>query len=162
MTTRYVDVPASAHGREARLAVHLAGSGPLAVLLHGYPFDHRMWLDTLHGPLAQRRTLAALDLRGRGASSPSADPAHTMDLLAHDVAAVVRSLADAPADVVGLSMGGYVAFALWQRAPKVVRSLVLTNTRPVADSPEARAGRDTAIATVVDQGRRALATAMVP
>jgi pimeloyl-ACP methyl ester carboxylesterase len=162
MTTRHIDVPASPHGRAARLAVHVAGSGPLAVLVHGYPLDHRMWLDTLHGPLAQRRTLATLDLRGRGDSSPSADGTHTMELLAHDVAAVIRSLADGAVDVVGLSMGGYVAFALWQHAPKLVRSLVLANTRPVADSPDARAGRDASIATVVDQGRRALASAMIP
>lgn len=161
ITTRFVDVPPGALGRAARLAVHVAGKGPLAVLLHGYPLDHRLWLDVLHGPLAQARTLAAIDLRGHGASPGSGDPVHTMALFAHDVAAVIRSLADGPADVVGLSMGGYVAFALWQQEPQLVRSLVLANTRAVADSPVARAGRDAAIATVVTQGRSALAMGMI-
>lgn len=161
IATRHVDVPASAHGRAARLAVHVTGRGPLALLIHGYPLDHRMWLDTLHGPLAQQRTLAAIDLRGHGDSPGTGDGVHAMELLAHDVAAVARSLADGPVDIVGLSMGGYVAFALQATAPALVRSLVLANTRAVADSPEARAGRDAAVATVLEHGRRALAAGML-
>jgi pimeloyl-ACP methyl ester carboxylesterase len=121
-----------------------------------------MWLDTLHGPLARRRALAAIDLRGHGQSPSGGDPVHTMELLAFDTAAVIRSLGDDGADVAGLSMGGYVAFALWARHPQLVRSLVLANTRPIADSPEARTGRDTAITTVLTKGRAAIADAMLP
>ncbi|MFY9345989.1 MAG: alpha/beta hydrolase, partial [Planctomycetota bacterium] len=149
------------HGRAAELAVHVAGRGPLAVLVHGYPLDHRMWLDQLHGPLAASRTLCAIDLRGHGASGSSGDPVHTMELLASDVAAVIRSLADGPVDVVGLSMGGYATFALWAAAPQLVRSLVLANTRAVPDSAAARVGRDASIATVLDKGRTALADGML-
>ena len=36
--------------------------------------------------------------------------------------------------VVGLSMGGYLAFALWRLAPERIRALVLCNTRATADS----------------------------
>jgi pimeloyl-ACP methyl ester carboxylesterase len=161
ITTRWIDVPPSALGRATRLAVHLAGRGPLAVLLHGYPLDHRLWLDSLHGDLAARRTLAAIDLRGHGQSPASGDPSHSMALLAADVAAVVRSLADGPADLVGLSMGGYVAQALWADHPALVRSLVLTNTRAGADSDAARAGRDAAITTVTTAGRAPIADAML-
>jgi pimeloyl-ACP methyl ester carboxylesterase len=160
--TRTIDVPARLDTRATRLVVQIAGRGPLAVLVHGYPLDHRMWLDTLHGPLAARRTLAAVDLRGHGGSPGSGDPVHTMELLADDVAAVIRSLGNDGADVAGLSMGGYVAFALWARHPALVRSLVLANTRAVADSPEARAGRDASIQTVLHKGRAAIADAMLP
>lgn len=162
ITTRWIDVPASADGRAARLAVHLAGQGPLALLVHGYPLDHRLWLDTLHGPLAARRTLAAIDLRGHGASPGSGDAVHTMALFARDLAAVVRSLADGPVDVVGLSLGGYAAFALHALAPELVGSLVLTNTRAVADDDAAKAGRAAAITTVLEHGPRAIAAAMLP
>lgn len=162
ITTRTIDLDATELGRATTLAVHLAGSGPLAVLLHGYPLDHRQWLDQLHGPLAARRTLAAIDLRGHGLSPATADPVLSMELLADDVAAVIHTLADGAADVAGLSMGGYVAFALWARHPEFVRSLVLTNTRAVADTQEARAGRDAAIATVTTKGRAAIADAMLP
>ena len=49
-----------------RIAVHVTGRGPLAVLIHGFPLDHRMWLDVMQGPLVERRTLCAIDLRGHG------------------------------------------------------------------------------------------------
>lgn len=160
--TRTVDVSAADGERPVRLAVHLAGHGPLALLLHGYPLDHRMWLDVLHGPLAERRTLCAIDLRGHGGSPWAGDPVHTMARFADDVAAVVRSLGDEPADVCGLSMGGYVALALWARHREAVRSLVLTNTRAAADTAQQREGRDAAIATAAAQGRTAIHDAMAP
>jgi 3-oxoadipate enol-lactonase len=162
ITTRTIDIDATALGRATTLTVHVAGHGPLAVLLHGYPLDHRMWLDQLHGPLATRRTLVAIDLRGHGQSPGTAEPVLSMELLADDVAAVIHTLSDGDADVAGLSMGGYVAFALWARHPELVRSLVLANTRAVADTKEARDGRDAAVATVTTKGRSAIADAMLP
>ncbi len=155
LTTRFVD------RGHARLAVHLAGEGPLAVLIHGYPLDHRMWFDVLHGPLAQRRTLAAVDLRGHGASAWAGDAVHGMELFADDIAAVVTALGAKQADVVGLSMGGYVALAFGERHPGMLRTLALVDTRSGADTDAGRAGRDAAMQTVVTQGRRAVAEAMI-
>jgi pimeloyl-ACP methyl ester carboxylesterase len=43
--------------------------------------------------------------------------------------------------VVGLSMGGYVAFELWRLARQRIAGLVLANTRSGADTAEAAAGR---------------------
>ena len=162
ITTRFLAIDAPAGERPARLAVHTAGRGPLALLLHGYPLDHRMWLDVLHGPLAQHRTLCAVDLRGHGASPWAGDPVHTMERFADDAALVIRSLADGPVDVCGLSMGGYVALALCERHKELVRSLVLSNTRAGADNDTQRAGRDAAIATVTEQGRAAIFATMAP
>lgn len=159
--TRWIDVPASAHGRAARLAVHLAGTGPLAVLLHGFPLDHRLWLDTLHSPLAATHTLAAIDLRGHGASAWAGDAVHGMELFADDVAAVITALGAKQADVVGLSMGGYVALAFGERHPAMLRTLALVDTKSGADSEAGRAGRDAAMQTVVAQGRRVVAEAMI-
>ncbi|MBM4059601.1 MAG: alpha/beta fold hydrolase [Planctomycetes bacterium] len=145
-----------------RLAVHVAGRGPVAILIHGYPLDHRLWLDALRGPLAAARTLVAVDLRGHGLSPWCGDPVHAMDLFADDVAAVAHTIADEPVDVVGLSMGGYVAQALWARHPELVRSLALVDTRARADDEAAKAGRDAAMRTVVEQGRSAIAAVMLP
>lgn len=145
----------------ARLSARVHGQGPLAVLLHGYPLDNRMWLDALHGPLATQRTLVALDLRGHGESPWAGDPVHAMELLAGDVAAVIDSLGG-PVDVVGLSMGGYVALALWAIAPRAIRSLVLANTRAGADNDAQKAARSAAMDTAVKSGRGAIAAAMLP
>ena len=54
--------------------------------------------------------------------------------------------------IVGLSMGGYVAFALWRRAPDRVRALVLADTRATADSPDAAERRRELIALARSDG----------
>jgi len=161
--TRTVEIVAVPEGsRPARVTVHTRGQGPLAVLVHGFPLDHRMWLDVMHGPLAQNRTLCAVDLRGHGDSPWCGDGVHTMERFADDVAAVIKTLGDGQADLAGLSMGGYVALALMDRHPELVRTLVLSNTRATADNDEQKQGREAAIETVATQGRSAVCDAMLP
>lgn len=149
---------ATIDGRELHFASQ--GSGPLAILIHGYPLDHTMWLDQMAG-LSAKRTTVALDLPGYGMSERVTGEPLTMDRLADDVAGLIGSLGETSADVVGLSMGGYVALALWERHQPLVRSLVLSNTRATADSEEARAGREEQALAVVNSGREPLATKMV-
>src|SRR5690606_40137560 len=78
-----------------------------------------------------------------------------------DVAAVVDALGSSDADVVALSMGGYVALALYERHPAKVRTLTLVDTRSGPDTPAARAARQTAMESAVAGGRRAIAEAML-
>lgn len=138
-----------------------SGEGPAAVFLHGFPLDHSVWLDQLKG-LAHVRHCVAPDLRGFGRSDPTVDPALTMEMLADDVAALVESLSLGPVDLVGLSMGGYVALAMWELRPDLIRSLGLIDTRAGGDGPEARAGRDAMVDRILDRGRSGLADEMVP
>jgi 3-oxoadipate enol-lactonase len=68
------------------------------------------------------------------------------DVMSMDDAAVrcLESLDAAGVDrvvVCGLSMGGYVALALWRMARERFLGLVLANTRAGADTPEGAAGR---------------------
>lgn len=138
-----------------------AGSGPLAVFIHGYPLDHRVWLDQITELAAMRRCVAP-DLRGHGRSDPVTMEALTMELLAAEVAGLVAALGEDRADVVGLSMGGYVALALWESRPEVVRTLTLVDTRAGADNPAGRTARDASAARIVEEGRVALADELVP
>ena len=137
-----------------------AGEGPLAVFIHGFPLDHSVWLDQLEG-LAHVRRCVTLDLRGFGRSDPTTDTTLTMEMLADDVAGLVEALGAHGADVVGLSMGGYVALALWELRPGLVRSLALIGTRAAADTPEGQASRDMMIDRLLDKGRTALADEML-
>jgi pimeloyl-ACP methyl ester carboxylesterase len=59
-------------------------------------------------------------------------------------------------------MGGYVALAFLRRHPSRVRALFLADTRAAADSAEARAGREKAIALVAAKGVSPYAEELVP
>lgn len=149
----YIDVPGSS------LFYREEGSGPLAVFVHGFPLDHTMWLDQMSG-LAHLRRCVALDLRGYGRSGPIVGPALSMESFADDVNRVVEGLGEDQADVVALSMGGYVGLAMWQATPSAVRSLTLIDTRATADTPEGRANREAMIERLLADGRAALAEEM--
>ena len=160
--TRTIAIAGTSDQPPLQLTAHICGTGPLAVLIHGFPLDHRMWLDVMHGSLSAQRTLCAIDLRGHGQSPAQGEAALTMERFADDVAAVIAALSAQPVDVCGLSMGGYVALALHARQPQLVRSLVLSNTRAAADNDSQRAARDVSIAAVLANGQAAVADAMLP
>src|SRR5262249_39856049 len=68
-------------------------------------------------------------LRGHGNSEKPKGPYHMTDFAA-DVAALLRHLDAAPAHVVGLSLGGMIAFQLAVDSPSLVRSMVIVNSGP--------------------------------
>ncbi|MDX1691251.1 MAG: alpha/beta fold hydrolase [Acidimicrobiia bacterium] len=137
------------------------GEGRLAVFLHGFPLDHTVWLDQLTG-LGHVRRCVAVDLRGFGRSEPITDDSLSMEMMADDVAALITALGEDSADIVGVSMGGYVAMALLALRPEMVRSLTLLDTRAKADDAEARASRERLIQQVLERGRVHLAGNLVP
>jgi pimeloyl-ACP methyl ester carboxylesterase len=139
-----------------QLAYEERGSGPVAVFVHGFPLDRRMWIGQLSG-LAKVRRCVAVDLRGNGLSTiDEAEPVFSMDLFADDLATTLDDLGADQADIVGLSMGGYVAFAFWRRYRERVRSLILCDTKAEADSDEAKAGREKTAQMVREQGMEQL------
>jgi len=108
--------------------------------------------------------LIAPDLRGFGfGQQPAPDaPAPTMDDFAADVSEVLDALKIDPAVIGGLSMGGYVAFALFRRSPERFSGMILSDTRPQADTPEAREGRRKLMEIASAGGARAVADQMLP
>lgn len=138
-----------------------AGDGPVALFIHGFPLDATMWHEVMDDLGGLRRCIA-IDLRGFGATGRTTRRVLTMEDHADDVAAfLTKASVVADVDVVGLSMGGYVALAFAQRHPDHVRSIALLDTKATADSQEAQAGRDAAAAAVVRDGRSAFAASMV-
>jgi len=65
-----------------------------------------------------------------GVASSSGEPADTIDASADHVARFVRALGLQAVDVLGFSIGGYVAQGLVLRHPDLVRRLVLVGTAP--------------------------------
>lgn len=62
----------------------------------------------------------------------------------------------------GLSMGGYVAMAMWRQAPQRVERLALLDTNALADTPEASANRRALVARSQAEGMAAVADALLP
>ena len=142
-----------------------AGSGHVVVLLHAFPLSADQWLPQLHRVPPGWRAIAP-DLRGfrgsRSALSFIGPGPVTMETYAEDVLTLMSHLGVERAAVVGLSMGGYVAFAMARRSPGRLVGLVLANTRSDADSPDAGASRDRLIALTERDGTAALAQDMLP
>ncbi|MDQ4098074.1 MAG: alpha/beta hydrolase [Actinomycetota bacterium] len=132
-----------------------AGSGaPAVVLLHAFPLNAAMWQPQLDA-LADRWRVVAPDLAPEQAPEPS------MDGMADAVAGLLGHLGIGQAVVGGLSMGGYVAFALLRRHRDLVRALVLADTRPGADTAEIRERRTSQQEQVRSEGTAGLVETMV-
>jgi pimeloyl-ACP methyl ester carboxylesterase len=117
-----------------------------------------MWEPQVSALVADCRCIP-IDFRGFGNSTPA--PPYSMDRYADDVVAVLDSLQIERAVVVGLSLGGYVAFALWRRHRARVRGLVLADTRATADTIEIAQRRREMIDTVETQGSTAVANTQI-
>ena len=157
----------TARGRVAWLE---AGAGWPLLLLHAFPLHAEMWRPQLERVPDGWRFIAP-DLRGfgRGAAMPSprrgvspADGRHRIDEYAADVAALMDSLELDTAVVAGLSMGGYVALALYRAEPSRFSRLVLADTRSQADTAAGREGRAALRARLAAGGAAAVAHDMLP
>ena len=112
------------------------GSGTPVLFVHAFPLQAAMWGPQI-AALGDRWRAIAPDLQGFGRSSAPEDPsAYSMDVYADHLCSLLDDLGVRRAAVVGLSMGGYVAFALLRRRPEAVSALVLADTRAEADTPE--------------------------
>lgn len=142
------------------LAYDDVGAGPPVLFLHGFPFNRSMWREQLE-LLAPDFRVIAPDLRGQGQTAVSNGPV-TMELMAQDVVALLDALEISRAAICGLSMGGYVALALYRMFPARVSALVLADTRAVADTDEGKQGREQQAQQALQEGMATIADAMLP
>jgi 3-oxoadipate enol-lactonase len=138
-----------------------AGAGWPLVLIHGFPLNADMWRPQLERVPEGWRYIAP-DLRGFGPGAPSAERPLSMQDLAVDLVAVLDALEIESATIGGLSMGGYVTFALYRLVPDRFTAALLADTRPQADTDEGREGRRKMLALVAERGSAAVADAMLP
>ena len=142
----------------AELVYDDVGTGLPVLWVHGFPLNRSYW-DPQTSALLDHSRCIAPDLRGFGEST--AAPPWSMDQYADDMAGLLDNLGIRQAVVAGLSMGGYVAFALWRRHRARVRALILADTRAGADSDEGRRKRRETIALAREEGSGAVADAQV-
>jgi 3-oxoadipate enol-lactonase len=135
------------------------GQGTL-VLIHGFPLSARMWEPQLELAGLGWRVIAP-QLRGFD-GAPADKFATSVDEYAADVIDLLDVLEIEQAVIGGLSMGGYITFAMFRHAPRYFRGMVLADTRAEADTAEGVEGRKRMIQLVRDRGSAAAAEEMIP
>jgi pimeloyl-ACP methyl ester carboxylesterase len=145
---------------DAEIFYEVRGSGPPVVLLHPFPCHHEFW-HPVAAALESRYRLILPDLRGHGDSESGDGPAF-MQKHAGDIARVLDAAGVGKAAFVGCSIGGYILFEFWRRFRARVNSLVLCDTRPQPDTPEACNNRLKSAAAVLEQGTEPFFETMIP
>jgi len=130
------------------------------VLIHAFPLNARMWQSQLALADAGWHVLAP-QLRGMdgGDSDP---PATSIDDYAGDIIDLLDALHIDDAVIGGLSLGGYITFAMFRHAPRYFRGMLLADTRPQADTTEGLEGRKRMLLLVREKGPAGVADEMIP
>ena len=116
------------HVNDIDLYYESTGQGQPVLLLHGLGSSTRDWeLQTPDFSTLYR--VVAFDVRGHGQSDKPPGP-YSIPLFTADTTELIRSLEIGPSHVVGISMGGMIAFQLAVDTPDLVRSLVIVNSGP--------------------------------
>jgi 3-oxoadipate enol-lactonase len=145
---------------DIELAYTDEGSGTPLVLVHGFPLNRTMWNSQVSA-LSQDNRVIAIDLRGHGESEAPPGP-YLMDVLAYDVRRLLDHLSIEQAVIAGFSMAGYATFAFYRLYPDRVKALILADTRPQPDSPEAKQGRMDMANLARTEGAGVIADRLVP
>lgn len=128
---------------------------PALVLLHAFPVDRSMWDREVRALADAASPIIAPSFPGFGRSEvPSRQP--TLDDYADAVVGVMDAAKVERAAIAGISMGGYVAFALWRRHRARISGLALIDTKADADTAEAAQNRVRLAATIREHGIEAL------
>ena len=119
---------ATAHVNGIDLYYERHGAGEPVLLVHGLGSSTVDWQPQVDA-LAPHYDVITFDVRGHGRSSKPRQR-YSVQQFAEDTAAFIRELGTGPVHVVGISMGGMIAFHLAVTEPGLVRSLVIVNSGP--------------------------------
>ncbi|GAA4619872.1 alpha/beta hydrolase [Actinoallomurus vinaceus] len=125
----------------------VAGSGPVIVLLHGFPQTHLMWRHVAED-LAADHTVICPDLRGYGASDKPAEAGrdtYSKRTMAADIVALARALGHDRFALAGHDRGALVAFRAGLDHPEAVAHLACLDVLPTVDMWEVMRGVTAAV-----------------
>ncbi|MBF9128291.1 alpha/beta hydrolase [Plantactinospora sp. S1510] len=134
--------------------------GPPVMLIHGHPFNRRMWEPQARALAAAGYRAITPDLRGYGDSEVVPGTTMLSDFAA-DTAAILDHLDLGRAVIVGLSMGGQIAMEFLRQYPRRVNALILADTSPVPDDEAGRAFRRTLADRLIAEGMDGYATDVI-
>lgn len=136
-----------------------SGSGPVLILLHGFPESSDIWR-AICDDLSASFTLIMPDLPGSGKSVLKGDTSISQ------MAGCIKEIMDHEdidkAVIAGHSMGGYVAFAFAGMYPERLAGLSLIHSTPLADDEEKKKMRRKTIELIRNGGKEAFIKQMIP
>ena len=118
-------------------------SGPLVVMIHGFPDFWYSWNEQIKA-LQSTHRVAAIDQRGYNRSGkPKGLENYAIPKLVSDVAAVIRDMGEKKAVIVGHDWGGMVAWSFAMSKPEMTDRLAVLNlphpkglNRELANNPD--------------------------
>ena len=130
------------------------------LLIHAFPLNARMFEAQLTLAATGWRVVAP-HLRGFGGGAGDS-PATSVDDHAGDVIDLLDTLHIDEAVIGGVSMGGYIAFAILRHAPRYFQGLILSDTKSQADTLDGIEGRKKMLRLVEEKGAPGVAEDMIP
>jgi len=119
------------------------GTGPALVFLHGFMETSRIWRAYLPA-LTLKFKVIRINLPGHGKSSVF-NEIHSMEFMAGAVKAVLDQEKIKSSQIIGHSMGGYVAMAFADLFPERISAITLLSSTCFGDTDERKKERDKAI-----------------
>lgn len=104
------------------------GQGSPLLLIHGLGSSTQDW-EMQVAYFSKFYQVITYDVRGHGRSDKPPGP-YSVPLFAADIIALMRELHLGPLNIVGISMGGAIAFQMSIDAPDLINSMVIVNFTP--------------------------------
>ena len=142
-----------------QMAYREMGSGPVVLFVHGFPYDHSIWLSLME-KLSSTHRVIALDLPGFGQSELFRE-INRMSEFASDCHDFLKALnVTQPVTFCGQSMGGYIGWEFWHQQPQQVARLVMCGTKVVPDTQQVQQNRREVAQKVLKEGPEFMAATM--
>ena len=110
------------------LFYEIHGTGEPLLLIHGLGSSSRDWEYQLPA-FSEHYQVITCDVRGHGQSAKPPGP-YSVPMFADDIIQLMQALDIAPAHVLGISMGGMIAYQMAVDHPEMVKSLIAVNCNP--------------------------------
>jgi len=111
--------------KEIEMYYEVTGEGESLLLIHGLGSSTRDW--EFQVPVfSQKYQVITIDLRGHGKSDKPKGP-YSMQMFAGDIAELLKKLGIKSTHVLGISLGGGIAFQFALDYPNLVKSLMIVN-----------------------------------
>jgi pimeloyl-ACP methyl ester carboxylesterase len=141
------------------LYYEIQGEGQPLVFIHGLGSSTQDW-EAQVPEFSKSYQVITFDLRGHGQSDKPAGP-YQMAMFAADLASLLQSLGIESAHIVGISLGGAVAFQFAIDFPGMVKTLTIVNSAPtMGEQEQAKAEVDRRVGIVQQLGMRAMGQAL--